>query len=275
MSTQESEHTSEDFYIGYQPSASGKFRRTSIAFAVVVTLIALVAGLVIVRGQKKVSPGKFELGTLTTLKGILLSEPVPAVRILNGRDLLGNPVFQTIPLINFGKFGAAGLLMEFEKKIGKPVNEVEAEIEGTLIYRDGKTLFELTRRAESLKGFSDDISHYSEIVRNPEVQKMDEVELVGEIVDPKCYFGVMKPGEGKPHRSCAALCIKGGIPPVFVATDENQKATYFLLLGPNGEMINDRILDQIAIRVSVRGQAAAFDDWYIMYADPEAGIRPL
>ena len=25
----------------------------------------------------------------------------------------------------------------------------------------------------------------------------------------------MQPGQGKPHKSCAALCIRGGLPPVF------------------------------------------------------------
>jgi hypothetical protein len=37
----------------------------------------------------------------------------------------------------------------------------------------------------------------------------------GEILDSKCWFGAMQPGQGKPHKACAALCIRGGLPPVF------------------------------------------------------------
>jgi hypothetical protein len=43
--------------------------------------------------------------------------------------------------------------------------------------------------------------------------------LVGEIVDSKCYLGIMNPGETNPHRECAALCIGGGIPPLIIAHD--------------------------------------------------------
>lgn len=44
------------------------------------------------------------------------------------------------------------------------------------------------------------------------------VTLEGEIVDPKCYLGAMKPGNGRVHRACAWLCIKGGIAPVLVVS---------------------------------------------------------
>jgi hypothetical protein len=42
-----------------------------------------------------------------------------------------------------------------------------------------------------------------------------EARYAGEILDSKCWFGAMQPGQGKPHKACAALCIRGGLPPVF------------------------------------------------------------
>ena len=42
-----------------------------------------------------------------------------------------------------------------------------------------------------------------------------EARYAGEILDSKCWFGAMQPGQGKPHKACAALCIQGGLPPVF------------------------------------------------------------
>ncbi|MDI1289202.1 MAG: hypothetical protein PSX37_04520 [bacterium] len=38
------------------------------------------------------------------------------------------------------------------------------------------------------------------------------IRVRGEVVDSKCYLGAMKPGTGPVHRSCAALCLAGGIP---------------------------------------------------------------
>lgn len=51
------------------------------------------------------------------------------------------------------------------------------------------------------------------------------VTLDGELVDSKCYLGTMKPGDGKTHKSCAILCLRGGIPPLFVSKAAAQYAT--------------------------------------------------
>jgi hypothetical protein len=47
----------------------------------------------------------------------------------------------------------------------------------------------------------------------PATETLGRIEVTGEIVDSKCFNGVMKPGKGKPHRACAARCLSGGIPP--------------------------------------------------------------
>jgi nitrite reductase/ring-hydroxylating ferredoxin subunit len=41
----------------------------------------------------------------------------------------------------------------------------------------------------------------------------------GPLGDPKCFARAMKPGDGKTHKGCAVLCLRGGIPAVFVAAD--------------------------------------------------------
>lgn len=46
-------------------------------------------------------------------------------------------------------------------------------------------------------------------------EDLGEAFRIGEILDSKCWFGAMQPGQGKTHKSCAALCIRGGLPPVF------------------------------------------------------------
>jgi hypothetical protein len=44
---------------------------------------------------------------------------------------------------------------------------------------------------------------------------LGEVMLAGEILDAKCWFGAMRPGFGKTHKACAALCARGGLPLAF------------------------------------------------------------
>ena len=89
-------------------------------------------------------------------------------------------------------------------------------------------------------------------------------DISGEIVDPKCYFGVMKPGEGKPHRSCAIRCIAGGIPPVFHV---NGLSEYYLLLDENLQPVNERVLDIVGDNITLHGKAYQFDDWKIFLLD--------
>ena len=80
-------------------------------------------------------------------------------------------------------------------------------------------------------------------------EDLGEVQLTGEIVDSKCYFGVMNPGGGKVHRDCAARCISGGIPPAFLVRDGGGNTATLLLANWKREL-----LDHIAEPVTVRGR---------------------
>ena len=101
------------------------------------------------------------------------------------------------------------------------------------------------------------------------------VELEGEVIDPKCYFGVVKPGLGKPHRSCAIRCISGGIPPMLAVKNENGESNYYVLLGKDGEPINKQILDYVADRVKISGKLEGIGDWLILKVDLESGIKRI
>ncbi|HKC35989.1 MAG TPA: hypothetical protein VKB95_08000 [Chitinophagaceae bacterium] len=92
----------------------------------------------------------------------------------------------------------------------------------------------------------------------------------GEIIDPKCYFGVMKPGEGKVHRDCAIRCILGGIPPVLHVQNEKGESNYYLIVGPNGEKMNEAVQDVVAEPVSIEARVVQQDDWIILYTGKES-----
>ena len=97
--------------------------------------------------------------------------------------------------------------------------------------------------------------------------------LVGEIVDSKCFLGVMKPGNSKPHRACAARCISGGIPPVLLVRDKQGNPTYFLLVSSAGESVNDAVLDLVAEPVEITGRVMRHGDLLVLHADPETYRR--
>lgn len=97
--------------------------------------------------------------------------------------------------------------------------------------------------------------------------------LQGLIVDSKCYLGIMKPGGTKPHRACAARCISGGIPPLFIVSDANGPLRQMLLVGANGEAINEEVLAYVAEPLEIQGEVARVDDLWILKAAPKTFRR--
>ena len=101
-----------------------------------------------------------------------------------------------------------------------------------------------------------------------DVEPLGTTTVVGEIVDSKCWLGVMKPARLKPHRACATRCISGGIPPLLLVQDERGHTLHYLLAGADGRPLHKEVLDRIAEPVEISGDVARHGDWLVLYADP-------
>ena len=106
--------------------------------------------------------------------------------------------------------------------------------EGSLIYRRGLTMIEMN---------APDTFRADRATRPEErlgaMEPVGKVELEGEIVDTKCFLGVMRPGAGKVHRACAVRCLSGGVPPgLLVRTEEDPAGTVYLLAGNGGKPLD-------------------------------------
>jgi hypothetical protein len=170
-----------------------------------------------------------------------------------------------MPLVGYGKFGAEGVMAELEKEKGISLANKQIIIKGTLIYNDGKTLLQIDKNDKPLVQVNNTTSDAKQ-----EVKELGTVQLTGEILDPKCYFGVMKPGHGKPHRDCAIRCIAGGISPVFWVRDDKGGAQYYLILDEEGKKMNNELKDHVAEPVSLSARAVQYDDWIVLYTKKES-----
>ena len=220
---------------------------------------ALILAYLLSTNQRQFSTGNFEYGTTTELTGIYYSKPVPMLKVY---DKNREPT--TLLLVGYGKHGAETAIMEIEKEKNVLLNAREITMRGTLIYSDGKVLLQIDKNDNPVVNIGSG-STYSVIEKNLGTQTIS-----GEIVDPKCYFGVMKPGEGKVHRDCAIRCILGGIPPVLHVENEKGESNYYLLVGPNGEMMNEAVQDVVGEPVSIEAKVIQQDDWIILYAVKES-----
>ncbi len=97
--------------------------------------------------------------------------------------------------------------------------------------------------------------------------------LVGEIVDTKCYLGAMKPGRGKPHRGCASLCIRGGIPAaLLVRTDRGERELVYLV-DFAGRPLGPELLEWVGQPVSAIGLLRRADDRLFLAIFDSRSIR--
>ena len=253
-----------DFYIGWQEKAPTQYVKTVKRFIGVITILTIVVAALIVLGQKGFVDSAFELGKISSVKGVLLKRPAPILQILkDGKK-------KSILLVGFGKAGAESTIAAIEKEQGKDLEGKSIALKGTLIYYQDKTVLELTEGKDAFVGFIDPVQ-----MPKPFQENFGTVSLKGEILDPKCALGVMKPGYGKPHRACAVRCISGGITPVLRFGDEEGNTNYCILKGLKGEPINKLLLPYVADQLSICGKLRQEDDWLVLNLNPLEDIYRL
>ena len=243
---------SSGFYIGWMAKAPKSFARHVKRVLLILFPVALIVSYLLSTSQKKFSAANFEFGKLTEIKGVYYSNPVPMLKV-NGE--------LTIPLIGYGKHGAETAIKELEKEKAVSFDGKELTLKGTLLYGDDKVLLQINKDENPI------VSIGVESFIKPPQEELGYKTIRGEIVDPKCYFGVMKPGEGKVHRDCAIRCILGGIPPVLHVQNEKGESNYYLIVGPNGEKMNDAVQDFVAEPVSIEAKVVKQYDWIILYTN--------
>lgn len=233
----------DTLYVGYlgAPPSHARFVKRFVG-AALVTLAAL--GAIIAGAQGPAGEGTWDDSDSATFEGLLLADPYPHL-LTNDAD--GSELDAI--LVEQGKFGAdpraAGLA-------GKP-----AKVRGGLIrHPNGKqAVIELSPLSDAIapaEGTHDARPPLGAAA--PKVAGSFE-SFVGEVVDPKCWLGVMNPGRGKPHLSCAELCIRGGIPPVLVVRDpEHPGGRGYLLVDELGAPMNSAVRGLIGFPVQVIGR---------------------
>lgn len=243
----------DDFYVGYLPHAPEPVaRRVRVAVIALFALTACVA-LSLVGFQRRLDGRLFEFATVRELRGEVLLDPQPTLAVTRP----GDAGVSRYLLVGSGKHGARELVEAFANQ--------RVSLRAQLISRGPETALEVEPGSVALEGA---------VARVAEVTPLGTLTLRGEIVDSKCHFGVMNPGEGKAHKACAIRCISGGAPAVLRSRDAAGVTRYFLLAGPDGRALSREILASVAEPVEITGSVERHDSVYVLRADPRA-IRRL
>jgi hypothetical protein len=241
-----------DFYVGYLPKAPDGLARFVRKVIVALALLAVTAALVLLAGQKPFANSAFEFGKVRSFEGVVVTRPFPTLLVARPGEIGQQDKYSRYLLVVPGKHGADDLVAGFDGK--------QVRLQGQLIYRNGGTMVEITPGSIALV---DTPTADGETTRD-----LGPLTVTGEIVDSKCYLGVMNPGQGKVHRDCAARCLSGGIPPIFVT---NNGESQLLLVGPDGSALGrDALREFVAEPITIRGELLQRGESRLLKIDPRA-----
>jgi hypothetical protein len=241
----------DDFYVGYLPQAPrglAAFVRRVVGPA---AIAAVALAVVVAMAQSQLDVVTFEFGHPRRYTGTITTDPIPALRLrLPGGHPVGSGATR-IALVGQGKRGA------FEDVAHHGDHQVE--LEGALVYRNAEVMLELVPGS---------VRHLDTV---PEVEpgrpeSLGTVTLRGEIVDAKCYLGVMNPGSSVVHRACAIRCLSGGIPPILALADTLGR-TMVWLATPQGAPVSENLLAHVAEPISLTGELVAYENHLVMVPD--------
>lgn len=245
-----------DFFIGWDKTPKLD-RRFFLGAGVALMAGTAALGVGIAHYQNRPGPGRWAMGDIREWRGIATAEPYAMLRTL---DLDGTP--RTALLGCQGKCGVAARIGSLA---GKPVI-----VKGSLIQRGPHAMIAVV---DGMDWIVEDTDGAVGELAFPAPDPLMEVSLKGEILDSKCWFGAMSPSQGKVHKSCAALCIRGGIPPAFYVKDRvDQEA--LMILTSSGAGHGHDLLEYVADPVSISGQLQRSGDIFLFDA-PVGAIRRL
>ena len=247
----------DEFYVGYAkspPAGIRQFLWRLIPFLVVIYVTAAIL-------LPHLHFDQFNLGVRTDRQeyvGFLKEQPTPHLLVPRPGDTSSNNPYSVYLLSGTGKTAPKPEVME---QVGSWVN-----LTGIPFSRNDLVVLATIGATPA-----DDTG---DLLAPPEpTESLGQFSLTGEIVDGKCYPGVMKPGRTKTHRACAIRCIAGGVPPVFVTHAETGETLYFLLADLEGKAVGDRILDVVADPLRITGEVVKYNGTFILKSDPSTYER--
>ena len=244
----------EAFFVAYLPVPEKLKSFLLKGTGAIAALFAIVA-VVLASSQQPLGAGEFEYGRESKLSGLLRLEPLPLLWTLS-QTPGGGAAVRAVPLVGQGKRGVPDDVRVLAGRV--------VELKGAWIRRGRVELFEVAGAA---------IDGAAAAAEAAPPVPLGRQRLVGEVVDSKCFLGVMKPGEGKAHRDCAVRCVSGGAPAALVARTAGGETIVLLLVSPAGAPLGRELLDRVAEPVEVEGEVVRLGGLALLVAEPGAVRR--
>jgi len=233
----------KEFFVGYLQAPAG----ISKFYKIVVPLLLLGAigfSFWVSSAQKSAGQGVWDLSGEVEIQGYLTVDPYPVIHIAGEQP-------RSVILVEQTKMGAG--------ESATPYANQWVSVSGFAITRGDWTMLQLVPSSTFTTLENAGAAPFTST-------DMGDVELTGEIIDSKCFLGVMKPGSGKAHRACASMCLRGGIPPMLVVKNAQGDKYGFMLMNENRDSASIELSDQVSVPVTITGRMEQRGDMmYIRY----------
>lgn len=248
----------DDFFIGWADTTPAADRRFVLraGLGLLAGSAGLGAGLAAL--QQRQGPGSWDPDAVRDWHGVVTDAPYALLRT----RVAGDPVPCTVLLSCLGKCGVAA-------RIGQLAGQAVV-VRGSLLQRGPHRMLAVDEGGDWIRR---DMAGAAAAVdlAFPAAQRLGSVTLDGEVVDSKCWFGAMRPADGKVHKACASLCIRGGIPPALL-TRGPQGEPVLMVMTSGGRAHGTDLLPFVADRIRLQGEVQRRGDLLLLDA-PVAAIR--
>tara|TARA_R110002072_G_scaffold42064_22_gene119128 strand:- start:8496 stop:9314 length:819 start_codon:yes stop_codon:yes gene_type:complete len=249
------EPTKPEFYVGYLPTPPAHRRFIQLTVAAL-TFLTLALAVLIARAQRDPGASLIPSATIQSWTGTLYTQPYPMLIEDDGSIHL---------VMGMGKFGVADRVAPFKAK--------RCIVEGWALARSDRQGIQLAPESNAIRPDPNSTS----TIAQPALSPPTPVRLFGEIVDGKCFIGAMKPGDGKAHKSCAILCIGGGLPPMFESIDPTEFESLPLILVNGQAHLPDQLLQLAGEPVIITANLQSLGPLPILniHFDPWQSVYPV
>lgn len=249
------------FFIGWDPAIAGPNRRAMLGATLAIFAAGGGSAAALAALKRGPGEGSWDPGAVEDFSGVVVADPYPR-------------------LVSDAFSGADSALLVCPVKCGAPSPVLETlgaavTLRGTLLKRGRDHMIAVNDDETGVK--RDPNGNISDLAARQQAATVErdlgEATLSGEILDAKCWFGAMRPGSGKPHKACAALCIRMGIPPALLAKDSRGRNRVMTLTEADGSAMGEWVLPYVADPIEASGRIIARGDALQFRMDREAIVR--
>lgn len=232
----------DPFYVGYLPAPEA--HRAGVKRCVILIGVWLAfCAFALVLTMRSPGTGVWDNANERSWTGLLLTSPYPMLITDEG----------TLLVVGMGKHGVHERL--------EPHSGHRVTLRGYELQREGRRMIELAQDAPA------QLTNAATETPALHVMDLEPIDLTGEIIDGKCFLGAMKPGDGFAHRSCAVLCIRGGLPPMFNDDNDENNDRLPLLIIDDSTQLPEPVLAHVATRVHLKARRASIGTLPVLLVD--------